>query len=377
MNEKQKRIVSFPRMGNIHIPICKLFEKMGAEIILPPENNKTTLNLGTRHSVESVCLPYKLNLGNYIQALEAGANTLIMFQAPGSCRLGRYVENQEMKLRELGYNFDMVIFDLYKGKFCEVIKKFSYACGRNINFINGAKAVLYSLELFDMIDQFEEMLFYYRPREENKGESEKLYKKALKLVQNACSSKEIIDIKIYVTDEFKKISVNKSKEIVKIFITGEFFILLDPFSNMEIEKELAGMNVEVERQVMLSHWTNGILMPKWLYKHESHKERAIRTAKKYMTRVVGGDCIESIGDTVYASKHNIDGVIHLGPFGCIPEIVSQCVLPYVSKQENIPVISLNIDEHTGRAGLITRLEAFVDLLKRRRQCRSERFQFIQ
>jgi predicted nucleotide-binding protein (sugar kinase/HSP70/actin superfamily) len=367
MKEKEKKIVSFPRMGNTYIPLCKLFKKMGAEVILPPENSKQTLNLGTRHSVESICLPYKLNLANYIQALDAGANTLVMFQSPGSCRLGSYVENQEMKLRDLGYEFDMVVFNMYKGKILEVANKFLYACGGSVNIVDGVKAILYTLEMFDVLDKLEKKLFYYRPREINKGQSEGIYKKALKLLEKSSGKSELEDIEKFISEEFDKIPVDNCKEIIKIFITGEFFVLLDPFTNMEIEKELAGMGVEVERQVMMSHWTNGILLPKWFYKRESHKESALKYSEKYMTRIIGGDCVESIGDTVYASKHGIDGVVHIGPFGCIPEIISQCVLPYVSKQENIPVLSLNVDEHTGRAGTITRLEAFVDLLKRRKK----------
>jgi len=64
--------------------------------------------------------------------------------------------------------------------------------------------------------------------------------------------------------------------------------------------------------------------------------------------------------------------VHVGPFNCIPEIVSQCILPNVSKQENIPVISLLMDEQTGKAGMVTRIEAFVDLIRRQRKVRKTR-----
>ena len=85
-----------------------------------------------------------------------------------------------------------------------------------------------------------------------------------------------------------------------------------------------------------------------------------------MKRAIGGECIETIGDTVYAAKHGIDGVIHLMPFSCMPEIVSQNILSKVSRNENIPVLSLVLDEQTGKAGYITRIEAFIDLVNRRR-----------
>ena len=85
-----------------------------------------------------------------------------------------------------------------------------------------------------------------------------------------------------------------------------------------------------------------------------------------MKRAIGGECIETIGDTVYAAKHGVDGVIHIMPFSCMPEIVSQNILSKVSKEENIPVLSLVLDEQTGKAGYITRVEAFIDLIKRRK-----------
>ena len=86
----------------------------------------------------------------------------------------------------------------------------------------------------------------------------------------------------------------------------------------------------------------------------------------YMKRAIGGECIETIGDTVYAARHGVDGVIHIMPFSCMPEIVSQNILSKVSKEENIPVLSLVLDEQTGKAGYITRIEAFIDLVKRKK-----------
>ena len=51
----------------------------------------------------------------------------------------------------------------------------------------------------------------------------------------------------------------------------------------------------------------------------------------------------------------------------MPEIVAQNILPKVSRKEDIPVMSLVLDEQTGKAGYITRIEAFVDLVKRKKR----------
>ena len=353
-------------MGNLYIPVCALLKAMGADNVLLPANNKQTLTLGTRHSIETMCLPYKMNLGNYIQALEMGVNTLIMFQAPGTCRLGNYAKLAEAKLRELGYDFEMIVFDLYGGKFKEVINKFSLATG-NKSMISALKGIRAGLAKFNALDKIERELLYLRPREIKPGKAEKIYKQGVAMIHKSESPRQIKEVVDEIMSRYSKVNIDKSKEILKIFLTGEFFVLLDPFTNMNIEKELGLLGVEVHRQIMLADWIGQSLIPKIIRKIETHKERAIRTAQPYLKRIVGGECIESVGDAVYAAEQEVDGVVHIGPFNCIPEILSQCILPHISRKENIPVISLLMDEHTGKAGFMTRLEAFVDLMKRNKK----------
>ena len=86
------RIIAWPRMGNIDLALKALVSSLGAKIVVPPPNTNKALEIGVKNSIEGICLPYKLNLANYIMALENGANTLMMFQAPGSCRFGNYTK---------------------------------------------------------------------------------------------------------------------------------------------------------------------------------------------------------------------------------------------------------------------------------------------
>ena len=51
----------------------------------------------------------------------------------------------------------------------------------------------------------------------------------------------------------------------------------------------------------------------------------------------------------------------------MPEIVAKSIITSVSRDLDFPVMTLVLDEMTGEAGFITRLEAFVDLLERRRE----------
>jgi predicted nucleotide-binding protein (sugar kinase/HSP70/actin superfamily) len=84
---------------------------------------------------------------------------------------------------------------------------------------------------------------------------------------------------------------------------------------------------------------------------------------------VGGEGLLTVGQTVVQAKKGFDGMVELLPFTCIPEITALNVLPRISRELNIPIISFILDEQSGRAGMRTRLEAFVDLLFRRRELR--------
>lgn len=83
--------------------------------------------------------------------------------------------------------------------------------------------------------------------------------------------------------------------------------------------------------------------------------------------MIGGHAQETIGNTIIYSQEGYDGVIQLMPLTCMPEIVAESVLPAVQDKHGIPVMTLIIDEMTGEAGYQTRLEAFMDLLEKRRE----------
>jgi predicted nucleotide-binding protein (sugar kinase/HSP70/actin superfamily) len=63
-------------------------------------------------------------------------------------------------------------------------------------------------------------------------------------------------------------------------------------------------------------------------------------------------------------KQNVDGVIYISTFGCgVDSVVEDIVEKYIRKNSNIPFMLLTIDEHNGEAGINTRIEAFIDMIK--------------
>lgn len=70
----------------------------------------------------------------------------------------------------------------------------------------------------------------------------------------------------------------------------------------------------------------------------------------------------------FCRKNDVKGVILLSSFGCGPDsLVNEYIEHHVLKKSGKPYIIINLDEHTGRAGLITRLEAFLDLMEWRKK----------
>lgn len=70
-----------------------------------------------------------------------------------------------------------------------------------------------------------------------------------------------------------------------------------------------------------------------------------------------------------AQQEQIDGIIYLACFGCGPDSMIGDLIE--RKIKNKPFMMITIDEHTGEAGMVTRLEAFCDMLRRRRYVGSE------
>ena len=71
----------------------------------------------------------------------------------------------------------------------------------------------------------------------------------------------------------------------------------------------------------------------------------------------------------YLKDNKIDGIITITAFGCGPDSLMVERITRKSKQFNKPLLNLTIDEHTGEAGFITRLEAFIDMLYRKKRAR--------
>jgi Uncharacterized protein conserved in bacteria len=65
------------------------------------------------------------------------------------------------------------------------------------------------------------------------------------------------------------------------------------------------------------------------------------------------------------SEGLIDGIIYVSSFACgIDSVVMELIKERIGE---FPLLILKIDEQTGEAGFNTRIEAFIDMIERRKE----------
>jgi predicted nucleotide-binding protein (sugar kinase/HSP70/actin superfamily) len=70
----------------------------------------------------------------------------------------------------------------------------------------------------------------------------------------------------------------------------------------------------------------------------------------------------------FLGRKDIDGVMLVEGFACGPDsIIGEIITREVITDDSPPLTTLVLDEHTGEAGVATRVEAFVDLIRRARR----------
>ncbi|HZK24435.1 MAG TPA: 2-hydroxyacyl-CoA dehydratase [Oscillospiraceae bacterium] len=350
--------IAFPYMGTSHIAISYLLRELGHEVIYPPIPSKKTLSLGVQYSPEFACLPFKILMGTYLEAVELGADTILASGGCGPCRAGYYGEVHRKILHDLGYPIEMIVLEpplIWPRDFFRQLHKLSKPRG----WINLAKVFRVTWVKLKVLDQLESTLHQLRPLAISKQQITKVYEEGLELIDKAMSVQALNEAIEKALTRLRNVPLDQSSQPLKIGLIGEIYVVLEPFANHDIEKLLGDMGVYVHRSIFLMNWTRDNAF--------GHGEKDVRAAAiPYLNELVGGHGQNSIGEVVRYAEQGFDGVIHLAPFTCIPEIVSKSIMPAVSKDKGIPVLTLFLDEQTGEAGIQTRLEAFLDLLKQKR-----------
>ena len=355
--------LSYPHMGSSVIAVNAMARTMGFEIVAPRAPTQNTLTLGTRHSPEFACIPFKIVLGTYIESLERGANVILSGGGKGPCRAGYYGELHRRILLDLGYEHEMIFFWpplRTPMDFLRKLRRFKAIAGASWGDVG--RAIRMTWEKLKAIDDLEILAHRLRPRELTPGDTSRALSAAMTDLDAAETVAGTRTALAEGTQMLDSVATGEGdpEGLLKIGIIGEIYVQLEPFANFGIEERLGELGAWVQRSIFLTNFARTDIL--------ARGDRSVaRTASEYLPENVGGHGQSSVGEIIEYAHKGFDGVVQLAPFSCIPEIVAKSIVPSVSREYGIPVMTLFIDEQTGEGGVQTRLEAFVDLLRARRR----------
>lgn len=132
---------------------------------------------------------------------------------------------------------------------------------------------------------------------------------------------------------------------IRVALVGHPYNVYDSFSNMNIINKLNSMGI-------------GVITEEFVDEKDIDKK-----AKTLFKRPFWTFARQSFGFATYGVEEDIfDGIIYISSFACgIDSVIIELIKDRVG---DFPFMILKIDEHTGEAGLDTRIEAFVDMLER-------------
>jgi predicted nucleotide-binding protein (sugar kinase/HSP70/actin superfamily) len=140
--------------------------------------------------------------------------------------------------------------------------------------------------------------------------------------------------------------IDSSSDRLKVALIGHNYNLNDSFSSFNLAERLREKDVFVFTPDALS---------------ERIIERMNRTMEKQIFWIHERKLLGSA--LFYIRKKMVDGIISVTSFNCGTSAVTNEFIGYEAEKAHIPLLSLVVDEHTAEAGVKTRIEAFINLMK--------------
>lgn len=317
--------IGIPRGMNYYdfFPIWyEFFTELGAEVIVSKKTNKEILNMGVLNCVDDACLPVKVFHGHTYSIKD-----------------------------EVDYIFIPRIISLSKGEF---------ECPKILGLPAMVRNTIPNLpDIIDVEINFRKNKMYlskeiYKSAEKitkNPLKIQKAFNKASKeytkykelLSKGLCSSKAV---KSYRSNTSNMYELNNQNNHLSILLLGHPYNIYDDYINMNLINKLKNRRVNVLNPNMIED--------KYIDSYASKlPKKMFWTAGKKI-----------VGSTSYViNERKIDGIIFISSFGCGLDSILLDMVEREAKANKIPFSLITIDEHSGEAGINTRIEAFIDMLE--------------
>ncbi|MBR6126331.1 2-hydroxyacyl-CoA dehydratase [bacterium] len=305
------------------------FSALGIKIILSDPTTKQTMSEGASLVVTETCLPIKIYLGHILNLINKGVKNIFV---PSLQSIAPKIYNCS-KIRGLP--------DLVRN----VIKA-------DVNIIeptldkSAKNQGLYEF-LAEAVKPFGITNFNQIKKASKQGW--KVYNNFLVMARSGMDYKKSMHYalqgKVFVEEANKK-----KASPINVALISHGYNMYDERATMKIFDKLEKMDVKVYTSLQLTdeQMAEGIatLGQKRYWANENE-----------MTGTAGH----------YLKDNKIDGIITINAFGCGPDSLMVDRITRKAKEFSKPILVLTIDEQTGEAGFITRLEAFIDMLFRKKR----------
>jgi len=332
---KKKTKVGIPRALHFYryFPFWKkLLEELDVELVLSPPTNKKIVEEGVTHGFGELCIPVKIYYGHVLKLVWEHPDLDYIF-------VPRYVA--EVKEAYFCPKF-LSLPDVIK-ILPEVPKILNFEV--NVKEFPIATSVI---ELGKELGRTQnQALNAYR-------EAQKYFNEYHQFLRDGAP----VNHALRLVERNRPFTLPKKKHTgdIKFLLLGHAYNIFDTFINLDFQKKLRDQGVEVLtienlpeslfKEPVIINPKGGRLRNYW--KHEEEILQAIRYFLK-------------------EGRSEIDGVIFLISFACGPDSLISELIKHDMKVVRLPFLEIIMDEHSGSAGLLTRIESFVEMVRRKKK----------
>jgi predicted nucleotide-binding protein (sugar kinase/HSP70/actin superfamily) len=296
-------------------------------MVLSDKTTKKTLSAGSSLVVTETCLPVKIFVGQVLNLLDKGIDKIFVpsmqSNAPKIYNCSKIRGLPDLIRNVVKKDFEIIEPTLDKSAKNQGLYEFLQECVAPFGITDIDKIKKASKAGWKVYNNFNVML-----------KSGMSYEKALR----------------YALDGKLLIEKDETEYPISIALVSHYYNIYDERASMKVIEKLNKMGVKVYTASQLTD------------------EQLLEGVANLGQKVYWANETEMIGCAgQYLKDNRIDGIVTITAFGCGPDSLMIERITRRSKQFSKPLLNLTIDEHTGEAGFITRLEAFVDMLYRKKR----------
>jgi predicted nucleotide-binding protein (sugar kinase/HSP70/actin superfamily) len=341
-----------------------MFQFFGKEFAELPEITEGMLKYGEGKSPEYACLPFKIYLGFFRELAKTGVND-VLIHGTRNIRACRYLDlwaGIQKYIREEGYHkFTFHFWGGYGAKYS--FRQLQKIMG-GPSYIKMIQGILVYTATLQATDEINDLANYARPRAEDFTAVDKWLKHWLRALKAVRSRRDLPPLLAAAKAEFSKIKLDRSRQIPRLALVGDLFKVHEPFFHFDTIRKLNRLGVEVKQPQSFSLLFIGSnkLPSRGGYSRKFREYQ--KKSKKYLRSLPASYLDLGVGEAVAEVEAGAKGIVHFQSFGCMPDIMLKPILDRIGRDYRVPVLHFMRDTHASDTAYQTRLEAFVDLIKR-------------